>query len=220
MKNQTKNILALFVAFLLIFGAYTASNYESDPVDNGESSEEEVEDNLTEFISWEDGASMGDPDAPVRMVNFSSYYCPFCVTFKEDVFPLLEDKYIDEGDLFYLYRDLGEPGDSTFQASYCADEEGSFWDYQKALYKEDPTPGFSTQELISLAGDLGLNQEEFEYCLEQNRYDNMITMANLEADSLGITGTPYILIENTEVVGLRDFEDYKSIIEEKLNENN
>ncbi len=228
MRERNKNILAIiffigiiaFAIHLVTAGNSFLNQRESLKAENQQEFLEDGERELSELINWERGAALGDENAPVRMVNFSTYYCPFCVQFKEDIFPTLKEEYIENGDLLYLYRDLGNPSDPIFQAAYCAQEEDLFWDYQDGLYEMDNIQSIEDDNLLSIAERLEIDMDNFKDCLQEERYKDMVKLGSYEAGKLGVGGTPYILIENVDLTGLRSLEDYKQVIEIKLNENN
>jgi len=226
MDDLTKNTVALAASFLLILGAFYFSNHDNqtETRNNQNGSKEVVEEvNLDEKINWEKGVSFGDPEAPVKIVNFSSYSCPHCSKFEEEVFPQLKEEYIDSGEVFYLFRGLGEPTSPVYQSLFCLDEqlnEDDLLTYQDILFSDRVNQNSDVDDLSTVATQEGLeiNKEDFSLCLEENRYQEEIQSAGAEARDLKLKGTPYLLIDGEEFVGFREFEDYKQVIDQKLNE--
>ncbi len=219
MKKINKNLIAVAVGLAVIGLAIYATNGTIDILNEREALKGEnqmVENgNPLDSVDLDSGAFYGDPEAPVVMVNYSNYYCPYCVRFKENVFPQLKEDYIDTGDLLYVYRDLGNPSDPIYRAPYCADD--SYWEYQDLLYSR--MEDFNEETLFSIADTIGLDREDFENCLSDERYMETIVSGLEEANDLGVTGTPHIIIDDVELSGLRSYEDYKQIIDIKLDEN-
>jgi len=118
----------------------------------------------------------GDPDAPVTIVEFSEFYCPFCARFAWETKPRIEKDYIAKGLVKFVYRNLvvhGPPALLAAVAGECAHEQGKFWDYHDRLF-EAVFPGKSISrhqelevaDLKGLASEVGLDPEEFNACLE------------------------------------------------------
>ena len=151
------------------------------------------------------GFTLGNPDAPVSVVNFSSFNCGFCASFSETVEPEFIANYIDTGDVYYRYVIIAPPGDAAAQnaskASYCAEDQGQFFNFKSYLYSAASNQnGFSTENLVSLAGNAGLDQTLFETCLTDNRYENAPIEDLRFAQSVGLTGTPSFLVNNDQLV--------------------
>jgi protein-disulfide isomerase len=228
MDNLTKNTIALAISFLLILGAFYFSNYDGQAETNNnqpENQEAQEEVNLAEKVDWNKGISFGDSEAPVKIVNFSSYSCPYCTKFEEEVFSELKEEYIDSGEVFYLFRGLGDPTSPVYQSLFCLDEQLSREDlliYQNILFSDRVNQNSDADDLLAISNEEGftVNEDDFKICLEENRYQEEIESAGLEARDLQLQGTPYLLVGGKEVVGFRGFEEYKQIIDQKLNENN
>lgn len=158
-------------------------------------------------ISIEDrGFPLGNPNAPVSVVNFSSYNCGFCAEFSETTEKDLIKNYVETDDVYYRYVNLApnEPSQNAAFASYCAADQNLFFEYKTYLYRAASVQeGFSTNNLKSLAADAGLDKEAFEACLEDNQYDDAPAKDLRYAQSVGITGTPTFLI-NGQLVSSRE----------------
>ncbi len=232
MDNLTKNTIALVVAFLLILGAFYVNNYDGQTENNNNQNQnEEVNEernqavDLEENINWERGISFGDREAPIKIVNFSSYSCPYCSRFEKEVFPQIKKEYVDNGDVFFLFRGLGEPSSTVYQSVFCAQEQLSEDDlitYQSNLFSDKINRNSDLSDLLTVSTEEGLeiNEDNFEACLEEDKYQEVIEIAGQEAQDLQLKGTPYLLVDGEEMVGFRSFEEYKQLIDQKLNENN
>jgi len=168
---------------------------------------------LPNFISGrtssEDGRgfTLGDPNAPVSVINFSNYACGFCADFSANVEPDLISSYVETGDVYYRYINLPHRDPDSLnaaKASYCAADQNLFFDYKSFLYSAAGTQaGFSTTNLVNIAAAAGLDSTEFRACLEDNTHDNAPNEDLRYAQSLGITGTPTFLI-NGQLVSSRE----------------
>ena len=151
------------------------------------------------------GFALGDPDAPVSVVNFSSFNCGFCADFSATVEPEFIATYVDTGDVYYRYVTIAPAGDAAAQnaakASYCAGDQNQFFNFKSYLYSAASVEnGFSTDNLANLAANAGLDQPQFESCMEDDTHKNAPTEDLRFAQSVGVTGTPSFLVNNDQLV--------------------
>jgi protein-disulfide isomerase len=155
-------------------------------------------------------ATLGSPDAPVTIVEFSDYQCPFCRRHSMETMPYIKAELIDSGRVHYIFKDL--PLDSIHPearqaavAARCAGEQDAYWEMHDALFETQTRWGGAGAGLdgvlISVAVDLGLNRGAFESCLSSGRHDAAVQENYAEARSLGIQGTPYFLIDGYPLSG-------------------
>lgn len=151
------------------------------------------------------GFTLGDPNAPVSVVNFSSYNCGFCEDFSETVEPEFIADYVDTGEVYYRYITIAPAGDASAQnaakASYCAADQNRFFHFKSFLFSAVSVQnGFSTENLINLAANAGLDQVLFETCMGDNTH-NAAPIEDLRfAQAVGVTGTPSFLVNNDQLV--------------------
>ena len=173
----------------------------------------------------------GNPDAPVTVVEFSDFQCPFCARFFEQTLPLIEENYIDTGKIKFVYKDL--PLDnlhpnarSAHIAAECADEEGKFWEYHDVLFQKQAVwQRLASSDLdITLsqfAVDLGMQAASFESCMESQDIADEVNQDTLEAARYGTTGTPTFFIGTEKdgfikLVGAQPFASFQRVIDEQL----
>lgn len=142
----------------------------------------------------------GSADAKVTIIEFGDYQCPKCFSWFTKEKPTIESQYITPGKANLVFVDLsflGSDSDSASMASYCADEQGKYWNYHNKLYSSQGGIGSgwaSTENLKKFATDLGLDSTQFNSCLDSAKYSDRIKH-NLEvASSAGAQGTPTFLI--------------------------
>jgi protein-disulfide isomerase len=150
---------------------------------------------------------MGSADAPLVLVEFSDYECPFCGMFFRDTLPHIKKEYIDTGKLKYVFKDF--PLDfhrnarKAAEASHCAGENGKYWEMHDLIFANQRQMG--VPNLIRHAENLGLNAEEFKRCLNDGRHAEGIKKDMAAGQSSGITGTPSFILgkqnKNGEVAG-------------------
>jgi len=182
-------------------------------------------------VSFDDEPVKGNPDAPVIVVEFSDFQCPFCSRFFEQTLPLIEENYIDTGKIKFVYKDL--PLDnlhpnarSAHIASECADEQGKFWEYHDVLFqKQAEWNRLASSDLdITLsqfAVDLGMQAASFESCMESQDIADEVNQDTLEARKYGATGTPTFFIGNEKdgfikLVGAQPYAAFQSAIDKQL----
>jgi protein-disulfide isomerase len=183
------------------------------------------------MVSLDDDPFKGNPDAPITIVEFSDFQCPFCSRFVQQTLSQLEQSYIDTGKVKFVYRDL--PLDSlhpnarpTHIAAECADEQGKFWQYHDVLFENQTQWNKMTSEdlddtLVQYAQDLSLDVSSFEACLNSPEIADEVNKDYLEATRYGVSGTPTFFIGNekdgfTKLVGAQPFAAFESQIESQL----
>ena len=169
---------------------------------------------------------LGDEDAPVIIVEFSDYNCPFCGRHNDQTKPLIQENYIDEGLVRYVFMDfVGVGTPIPHEATQCVRELGNddlYWEMSKAILDNQNQDVNSVDYLTTLATDIGIDQEDFVECMESNRYEEQIMASTSFGQSLGITGAPGFLIGNDEVgytvvSGAQPYNVFENQIENLLN---
>jgi len=182
-------------------------------------------------ISLDDDPFKGDPDAPVTIVEFSDFQCPFCSRFFQQTLSQIEENYINTGKVKFVYRDL--PLDSlhpnarpTHIAAECADEQGKFWEYHDILFLnqakwKDLASEDLENSLKKYAQVLGLDVPSFETCLSSDEIADEVNRDALEARSYGTTGTPTFFIGTEKdgfikLVGAQPYSSFQRVIDSQL----
>jgi protein-disulfide isomerase len=175
-----------------------------------------------------DRPAMGSADAPVTVVEFTDYQCPFCRRFTQSTFPLIQKQYIDTGKVRWVVRDLPlafhANARKAGQSVHCANEQGKFWEMRDTLFKNSAKLG--EEDLRKYAGDVGLDVSAFDSCLASDRHMTEIDQDSAEAKRVGITGTPTFVVgksggdklSGTVVVGAQPLNAFKSAIDKLLPE--
>ena len=144
-------------------------------------------------------AVLGPADAPVTIVEFSDYLCPYCQSAEAVVAKVLE-RY--KGKVKFVHRDLliGRPRSlAVARAAMCAGDQGKFWEYRHDLLS---TPGdWSDQDLEARAARLGLRAADFRACLASDRHDKTILASTEDGQKLGVTGTPTFFVNGRRMTG-------------------
>jgi protein-disulfide isomerase len=189
-----------------------------------------------------DGASMGDPNAPIQIIEYSDFQCPFCDRHYTDTEPLLEQYYIDTGKVFFTYRSAGnfvsqnigggrtESRDSA-AAAYCAADQGKFWDMHDSLFVNnrdvEDQGSFTSRRITAIAETIaGLDMAEFQECYDSGTYEDRVAQDFADATEAGLQGTPYFVITYTVdgvtktdfINGAEPFSSFQVKLEAILNE--
>lgn len=139
---------------------------------------------------------LGSQDAPVTLVEFTDYQCPFCSRFHTDTYPQLKKDFIDTGKVRFISRDLPisihKQAFPAARAARCAGEQDKFWEMRHVLSSNPKN--LSEAEIGQYARDLGLASAQFQACQESNKYDTDIHRDEADARSIGISGTPAFLL--------------------------
>jgi protein-disulfide isomerase len=167
-------------------------------------------------VSTDDDPSIGPADAPVTIIEFSDYQCPYCQVWYKQVYQQLLASYPDK--IRFVYRDLPLPmhpeAIPAAEAANCAGEQGAYWKYHDALFNQQY--GLSRTAYEQYAADLGLDANAFVACLDSHRYQSEIQADASDASRIGITGTPSFVVNGRILVGALPFSDFKAVIDEEL----
>jgi len=152
--------------------------------------------------------SLGRPDAPLTIVEFTDYQCPYCRRFEAETFPRLKHEWIDSGKVRFIVRDLPLAIHSSArfaaEAAHCAGAQGKFWPMHDALLKKDQR--LTEAQVLSLAQGMGLDTIQLHQCIAGSRYEAAIQRHADEASEVGIQGTPGFILGRTrsgELTGVR-----------------
>jgi protein-disulfide isomerase len=169
--------------------------------------------------------SLGRQDAPVTLVEFSDYQCPFC---KRHFYPILKKDYIDTGKLRYVFRDFPIAGlhpqaQKAHEAAYCAGEQNKYWDMHDMLFEN--SQDLSVPALKGHATKIGLKDNQFNACLESGKYAADIDREITEGTAAGVNGTPAFFIgpsgsgekiTGTLISGAQPLISFKQVIDDLL----
>jgi protein-disulfide isomerase len=160
--------------------------------------------------------STGNPNAPVKLTEFSDYQCPFCKQFWTDTESRIIDAYVKTGKINYTYRSAGnwvsgnvnrttggtdtESSDSA-QSAYCAADQNKFWEMHDALFAnalgEADGTSFPPRRLQTIAQSVGLDMNAFNSCYSSQKYLDQVNQDSNDAQAAGIQGTPWFVLTYT-----------------------
>src|SRR5580692_1385114 len=172
--------------------------------------------------------SLGRSDAPLTLLEFTDYQCPYCRRFQAETWPQIKKNYIDTGKLRFIVRDLPLQFHSSAlpaaEAAHCAGEQGKFWEMHHALLTGDDL--LANGGIERRAKALGLDNERLQNCMKADRYESAIARNIAAADALDIHGTPAFVIgrmangglEGQLVDGAQPYDEFDGALKQLLAE--
>ena len=159
--------------------------------------------------------SRGPVDAPIVMIEYTDFQCPFCTRI-QPVLDALMKRY--DGQIRHVFKNLPLPMHKEAQlagaASLCAQDQGKFWEYRDWLFANQRT--LSRDSMVAKAGDFGMDSEVFTACIDKGTYLAVVRADMAEANGFGITGTPGFLINGRVLTGAQPIEEFEVIIDSEL----
>jgi len=182
----------------------------------------------TATVSQKKTHVLGDPKAPVTVVEFTDYQCPYCRQFAETVYPELKRNFIDTGKVLYISRNyplsFHENAMKAAQAAVCAGEQGKYWEMRDLMFAHNTE--LQQDNLIKLAGSLGLDANQFSACLTSDKARPEVAADIADGNASGVNGTPTHIIGRSSTgdsltgikfFGVSAYPDYASVITQLLN---
>lgn len=171
-----------------------------------------------------DAPAKGSPDAPVTIVEYSDFQCPFCLRHFQQTMPQLE-ALIGAGQVRYIFKDFPiarthPQAQKAHEAARCARELGgddAYWQMHDLIFANQDTWAGNPEHvavLKSLAAESGLDQETFDTCLDSGRYAGAVAADVSEGQNLGVSGTPTFFINGQRLVGAQPFAVFQQAIEQ------
>lgn len=166
---------------------------------------------------------LGDQNAPVTIVEYGDFQCPFCGKFFKETEPVIRENYIKTGKVKFIYRDFAFLGQESFwaaNAARCAGEQSKFWEYHDYIYSNqrgENQGAFSKNNLKSFAASLNLDREKFNTCLDSDKYLEEIKKETKAGADAGVQGTPANFINGKINIGALPTTTFIQIIDNELN---
>ncbi len=174
-----------------------------------------------------DGAyAVGDPNAPITIIEYTDYQCPFCSRHFEQTYPQLKENYIDTGVVYYVFKDfpltqIHPEAVLAASAARCAGEQEAYLAMHDALFANQ-TEWDRNPEAESLfngyAAEIGLNEAQFATCLAEGTYEDAVNADLNEGISYGVSGTPAFFLNGYFLSGAQPYATFVDAIEFLLEE--
>jgi len=248
-KKSTFNVLIITIILITGIAAFFAGSYVSN-FNSDKISQEELDNVIAKLelkilekqlptkqaalplkISSENNPFIGNPDAPITIIEFSDFQCPFCARFHIQTLPTIMEEYIEKGDVKLVFRDFPlqsiQPNAVPASVSAeCSNEQGKFKEMHDILFeKQNEWSNLETAYAIELfnqySEQINLEQEQFTSCLSTGKYVKEIQNDLNDGRAYEITGTPGFFIGNQEIgfvelKGAQPFESFKKVIDSQL----
>ncbi len=185
-------------------------------------------------VSVDDDPVLGNKNAPLTLIEFADFECPFCKRSFDELLPELKKNYIDTGKLKFVYRDFPlsfhANAHKEAEAAECARSQGGdsiYFKFHDQIYTQTTSngTGLALTQLPVIAKNLGLNISQFQQCLDSGKFKDEVDKDIADGVTAGVTGTPawFIgqsskdgIINGTLIVGAQPFSAFKVIIDEEL----
>jgi protein-disulfide isomerase len=173
----------------------------------------------------DDDAVLGDKNAPITIVEFSDYQCPYCGVFENEAYPKIKSQYIDTGKVKLVFRDFplsfhpyAYPSALFAECarSVSKNPDADYYKVHDKLFETVQNGKFDYDEMSKFAVGLGLNKNELKTCFDGDKFKDEIAADQKSGQSAGITGTPGFIVNGQIVSGAQPFEKFQAIIEPLL----
>lgn len=170
---------------------------------------------------------LGNPNAPVTLIEFGDYQCHFCNVFFHSTEGDILKKYVETGKVKMIFKDYNIIGPDSVNASHgahCANDQDLFWEYHDILYSNwtgENNGWASSENLGKFAQDIGLDMDAWSECMLDGIHSQIILASNDDARSLELTGTPAFFVigpdgQTTKLFGAQPFETFEKVFENEL----
>ena len=221
-------IIASITITLVIFGFNSSSNEIELSMEPTPKIDQIGPEKITMDTFLSNGSPiLGDPDAPITLVEFGDYQCHYCNVFFQSIEKDIVKNYVDTGKVKIIFKDyniIGEDSVKASQGAHCANDQGLFWEYHDILYSNwtgENNGWASSENLAIFAQQIGLNMNKWSECMNKGSHSQIILKSNDDARTLQLTGTPAFFIINSEgevskLFGAQPFKVFKKIFDEQL----
>lgn len=183
--------------------------------------EEESKPKKIEGVSPDDDAVLGNKNAPITIVEFTDYQCPYCERHFSETFPQLKKEYIDTGKVKLIVRDFPlnfhQNAMDAAIAAECAGDEGDakYFEMHHKLFENQNA--LAVNDLKKYAKEIGLNESRFNTCLDTQKYKSEVEKDLKDGQKYGVSGTPGFFINGWFLRGAMPFASFQQIIDQELN---
>ncbi|MFK4730478.1 thioredoxin domain-containing protein [Agromyces mediolanus] len=173
----------------------------------------------------DDPFAIGSVDAPIVLVEWADFRCPFCAVFTNDTMPVILDEYVDSGLVRYEFRDVAFFGDESVDAAVAAraaGEQGRFPEYLAALYAAAPEsghPDMPREKLVGFAQTAGVpDLARFEADLDRQDLRDAVAKSTADAQALGVSSVPFFVVGTQAMAGAQPVDAFRQFLDTRLAE--
>ena len=149
---------------------------------------------------------LGNPDAPITVLEWGDYQCTFCYKFHQETLQIINEDFIKTGKVKVVFKDYplnGPDSKLAAEASYCAQDQEKYWQYHDEVYRNwggERTGWITREALTEFAQVVNLDTEKFNKCLDDNKYESKVNSLYEFGNDIGIDATPSFLVFNDEKI--------------------
>ena len=192
-----------------------AGNDGSD--DNDKENAKKEEEKKVSFDDLEGRPSVGPKDAPITLVEFGDFHCPFCAKVSPTLQQLMGNY---DGKIRRVYRhyplSFHEGADRTHQATECAQEQGKFWEFYNGIFASK-SPTYDDAWLEGVSKSAGLDNKKFKKCLESGKYKDVVEKDIAKGNEVGVRGTPAVFVNGKLISGAHPYKTFEQAVLSELN---
>jgi protein-disulfide isomerase len=176
------------------------------------------------LVSGFETASLGDPNAPVIIEEYSDFQCSICRRYVTTIKDQVTEAFVDTGQVYVVFHNFIRYGDESIlaaQAAECAGEQDKFWEYHRTLYDEQRginRGSFTAESIVDFAERLGLDSGVFQTCVDSGKYVAQIEAETAHGRELGIRSTPGFVINGKLVGNISSLDGFQQLINQALQE--
>ena len=166
---------------------------------------------------------IGQNNAPITMVEYSDFQCPLCKKFYEDALPIIMKNYVETGKVKLVYKQfplsIHPQAPAAAMATECALEQNKFWEMHDLLFKNQASWSGNPSHIAQfkqLAGQLGLDQKQFDNCLDTQKHLGNVNKDYQEGINKAVRGTPTFYINDQIIVGAQDAKVFTDMLDQLL----
>jgi protein-disulfide isomerase len=217
------------IVIITVFLAFNAINDEPKlTIEPPPSIQKSISPNIVSSAFTANGSPiLGDPDAPITLIEFGDYQCHFCNVHFQNTEHNLFENYIKTGKVKMIFKDFTIIGPDSINAAHgahCADDQGMFWQYHDILYNNwtgENNGWASSDNLLRFAQEVELDINQWSDCMIEERHSKIIVDSSKDARDLGITGTPAFFVigpdnKITKISGAQPYENFEQIFDLEL----
>ena len=216
--SKTKFILIGIIAIIIVGVTVIATNYNT----------ENAQSNKLSIDTTKGSPVLGEPSAPVTIIEFGDYQCPFCQKWNQSTKPLIEKDYISLGKVKLIYVDFPIVGPDSIKAhagSYCANEQGLYWQYHDFLYQNQghENSGWASVNNLKniVSGMEDMDVSLFSKCIDSGKYDDRVKENKNIATKSGAKSTPSFVVIGPDghavaISGAQPYSVFKQTIDDMI----
>jgi protein-disulfide isomerase len=172
--------------------------------------------------------TLGEENAPVTVIEFSDFQCPFCKALYDDTLSQIKSEYVDTGKVRFAYRhypltSIHPNAQKAAEASECANEQGNFWGYHDSLFEnqsewENLSADDAQEKFVEFANELGLNGAQLGECVSSGKFEKAVQDDVAAGNEVSVNGTPATFVNGMLISGAAPFSQFKAEIDKALGE--